>query len=162
MHPASVSANKTEQEWLDIMVRYSRMHWGRWWEPLRWRCELSYRWHDPVLHARAARHAAAAGRSLAGRPYAATAVEVAKTGALSPRVAWHRCVLPVARRGRHRWRGAPATGEGDALGRYSDAWIGPVYRADLSVPAAASRLVVRLEHAPPDGAPRRIRPRLLL
>ncbi len=46
MHPVSVTANKTEQEWLDIMMRYSRMHWGPWWSPLRWRCELSSRFHD--------------------------------------------------------------------------------------------------------------------
>lgn len=49
MHPVSVTANKTEREWLDIMIRYSRMHWGPWWQPLRWRCELSYRLHESTL-----------------------------------------------------------------------------------------------------------------
>jgi glycosyltransferase involved in cell wall biosynthesis len=57
MHPVSVTANKTEQEWLDIMIRYSRMHWGPWWRPLRWRCELSCRLHDSSLRYRVSRSA---------------------------------------------------------------------------------------------------------
>lgn len=161
MHPASVTSNKSEQEWLDVMIRYSRMHWGTWWEPRRWRCELSYRWHDPARHARAARHAAAAVSALAERRYAATAVEVAKAVALSPRLGWHRFALPAAQRARVGG-GRRATAGAGPTGRYSDAWIGPVYRADVDVPEAASRLVIRLEHAPPDGAHRRIRPRLLV
>lgn len=51
LHPGSVTANKTEQEWLNIMIRYSRMHWGPWWRPLRWRCQASH-W----LYTSGARH----------------------------------------------------------------------------------------------------------
>ncbi len=53
MHSASVSSNKTEQEWLDIMTQYSRMHWGPWWQPLRWRCELSHWIHGQHFHEQA-------------------------------------------------------------------------------------------------------------
>jgi glycosyltransferase involved in cell wall biosynthesis len=55
MHPVSVTANKTEQEWLDIMVGYSRMHWGPWWHPLRWRCSLSWWLHHSRLRHRLSR-----------------------------------------------------------------------------------------------------------
>jgi glycosyltransferase involved in cell wall biosynthesis len=55
MHPASVTANKTEEEWLDIMLAYSRMHWGPWWHPLHWRCSLSYRFHGSEIRKRAYR-----------------------------------------------------------------------------------------------------------
>jgi glycosyltransferase involved in cell wall biosynthesis len=55
MHPDSVTANKTEEEWRDIMVMYSRMHWGPWWHPLHWRCSLSYRLHDAKIHQTATR-----------------------------------------------------------------------------------------------------------
>ena len=52
MHPVSVTAGKTEQEWLDIMVGYSRMHWGPWWHPVRWRLSLSHRLHESRLRRR--------------------------------------------------------------------------------------------------------------
>ncbi len=165
MHPASVSANKTEEEWLDIMIRYSRMQWGRWWQPLRWRCELSYRWHDPKLLESARRHARRAERALAERRVATMVVESAKAAALSPRLAWHRLARPVTRRGGNTlgWRG-PSRPRGSApIERYSDGWIGPVFRADLEVPGTASRLVLLLQHAPPaEGFHRRVSPRLLL
>jgi glycosyltransferase involved in cell wall biosynthesis len=45
MQPESVTANKTEEQWLAIMMAYSRMNWGPWWHPLRWRCEASYAAH---------------------------------------------------------------------------------------------------------------------
>jgi len=166
MHPASVSSNKTEQEWLDIMIRYSRMHWGRWWQPLRWRCELSYRWHDPQRDERARQHARAAQRALVARRYGALAIEGAKAVALSPRMAWYRFAAPVARIGGLRAvrRLMPAHGnDGEFSLRYPDGWIGPMYRVGLEVPAAANRLVVLLQHAPPGGGRRRVvSPRLLV
>jgi len=166
MHLASVSANKTEQEWLDIMIRYSRMHWGQWWQPLRWRCELSYRWCDPRFLERARLHARRAKRALDEGRFVSMAVEGAKAVALSPRLAWHRVALPFARFG--HWRMLDRARllrqyGGEPIGRHGDGWIGPVYRADLQVPGAASRLVLRLQHAPPSaGVHRRVSPRLLV
>jgi glycosyltransferase involved in cell wall biosynthesis len=164
MHPASVSSNKTEAEWLDIMIRYSRMHWGPWWQPLRWRCTLSYWWHDRQLHERARHHARRAERARAERRYGAMLVESVKAMALSPRMAWHRFVVPVARLGRGKALDrpmSPGRNGSEPVGRYSDGWIGPVYRVDLPVPDAARRLVIVLEHAPPpEGAHRRVSPRL--
>jgi hypothetical protein len=46
-------------------------------------------------------------------------------------------------------------------GRYSDNWIGPVYKSDVSVPADARRLVVTLEHQP-NGHHRLVSPALCL
>jgi glycosyltransferase involved in cell wall biosynthesis len=45
MHPVSVTSSKSEPEWLDLMITYSRMHWGPWWRPLHWRCALSLWFH---------------------------------------------------------------------------------------------------------------------
>jgi glycosyltransferase involved in cell wall biosynthesis len=55
MHAVSVSANKTEQEWLDIMIGYSRLHWGPRWRPLYWRCALSLARHRAHLGYRLSR-----------------------------------------------------------------------------------------------------------
>lgn len=167
MHPASVSSNKTEQEWLDIMIAYSRMHWGRWWQPLRWRCELSHRWHDRRLEERARQRALRAEGALAERRYGAMIAEGVRAVALSPRLAWHRF---AARLGLRRLGGrafarlaAGRGGDGEATGRYPDGWIGPRYRADLQVPAGATRLVIVLQHTPPAaGAHRRVSSRLLV
>jgi Glycosyl transferase family 2 len=52
MQPESVTANKSEQQWLDIMIGYSRMNWGPWWHPLRWRCEASYHVHRQLHRSR--------------------------------------------------------------------------------------------------------------
>jgi glycosyltransferase involved in cell wall biosynthesis len=111
MHPVSVTANKSEQEWQDIMIRYSRMHWGPWWSPLRWRCEVSLWLHESRLRYWIAR---------------------------SPL----RPLVRAVRGGRRR------AGETDAVGRYSDGWIGPVYRSAVDVPGDARRLILVLEHHP--------------
>ena len=163
MHPASVSANKTEEEWLDIMIRYSRMHWGPWWDPLRWRCEVSHRWHDRRRLERARDHARSAVRALAEHRYGTALVESAKVTVLSPRLVSYRAVAALAgRRGGRRPDGLTPNGPPESDGGYSDGWIGPVYRAALEVPAAANRLVIMLEHAPPRGAGRRAGPTLLV
>ena len=46
MHPVSVTANKTSRSGSTSWSGYSRLHWGPWWRPLRWRCALSYWFHD--------------------------------------------------------------------------------------------------------------------
>ena len=98
MHPASVSSNKTEQERLENMIRCSRIHWGPWWQPLRWRCEASYWWHGARFREGARRHAERAERALAEHRYVAVVVERTKTALLSPGNAWRRFIAPVARR----------------------------------------------------------------
>jgi glycosyltransferase involved in cell wall biosynthesis len=150
MHPASVSSNKTEEDWLEIMIEYSRMHWGPWWTPLRWRCELShwfYRWnrrHDAQRHARQVDEARAVGRS--GPAF----VSMLKTAKQSPHVAYHRFAVPAMRRlgvaGLDR-RVISRVG-GGFTGRYADGWIGPVYRTTIEVPPDATRLRLQFEHYP--------------
>jgi glycosyltransferase involved in cell wall biosynthesis len=125
MHPASVTSNTTEQEWIELMIKYSRAHWGPWWHPLRWRCSLSYRIH----------------RSLAGYWLLRSLLA--------------RRLRVVPHRGSRR-RGASAVAD-----KYGDNWIGPVYRAEFSVPPDATRLTLLLEHHP-QGHHRRISPGLWL
>lgn len=160
MHPVSVTSNKTEQEWLDVMIGYSRSEWGPWWHPLRWRCALSYRLHDKELgeqarvRARRAEEAARAGR------YGAAALESLRMVARSPRLAAYWGSRVVA--GRAPWlarRTSPRRDGAAFTGRYSDNWIGPVYKSDVTVPADARRLVLTLEHHP-TGHHRRISPAL--
>src|SRR5580704_3156342 len=95
MHAASVSSNKTEQDWQDIMTRYSRMYWGSWWQPLRWRCEISHWIHGEHLHERARHHARRAEEAWDGGRFAAAIWETIATARFSPKMAWHRLVQPV-------------------------------------------------------------------
>jgi glycosyltransferase involved in cell wall biosynthesis len=161
MHAASVSSNKTEDEWLDIMTGCSRMNWGPWWRLLRWRCELSSRWHDRRRQERARQHGREAARARAEGRYSAMIVSGVRSAVISPRVVWHQLAAPVMTRAAARL-GLARNGDGGSLGRYPDGWIGPVYRAELDVPADARRLTVVLQHAPPDRAHATISSRLVL
>ncbi|HVM59986.1 MAG TPA: glycosyltransferase family 2 protein [Verrucomicrobiae bacterium] len=153
MHSASVSANKTEQDWLEIMTRYSRMHWGPWWHPLRWRCEISHWIHGQHRHERACHHARRAEQAWDRGQFAAAVWETIRTGHLSPRMAWHRLLQPVL---------ADKTYSGlvfllfqktdDAasafVGKYNDNWVGPVYRQTIEVPHPQTEIMLVLEHVP--------------
>ena len=162
MHPVSVTSNKTEQEWLDVMVAYSRREWGPWWHPLRWRCALSYWFHDRELAEQARRRARRAEEAARAGRYAEAAMESIRMAVRSPRMAAYWLsrfaasrVPWVTRRGRAR------RAETAFTGRYADNWIGPLYRSDVSVPADARRLIVTLEHHP-NGHHRRVSPALCL
>lgn len=162
MHPVSITSSKTEQERLDAMVGYSRSQWGPWWRPLRWRCTLSYWFHDRELveqargSARRAEEAAREGR------YGQAAVESLRMAARSPRMAaYWAWQLLASRAPRSAWRARTRREAGRFTGRYSDNWIGPMYKSDVSVPADARRLVVTLEHHP-NGHHRLVSPALCL
>ena len=149
MHPASVSSNKTEQEWLDIMIRYSRMNWGPRWRPLYWRCAGSHWLYNQQRHEQARHHARRAEAAWRDRRYGAMLAECARTAAASPRMAWHRFVVPVSVRafGTAAERLLLGPPEPAFTGRYPDHWIGPLYRDRVAVGPAASRLTLRMVHA---------------
>lgn len=152
MHPASVSGGKTEQQWLDIMIRYSRMHWGPWWHPLRWRCAFSLWLHHipPVAH----QHALEASEASGTRRYGVALFHTLAAAIRAPRLAhyWLSRHIPGLS------RNSQANSDGFA-GRYADNWIGPLYRDRVSVPADATRLVLILEHNP-QGHHRHVSPTL--
>ena len=161
MHPVSVTSNQTEQERLDAMVGYSRSQWGPWWRPLRWRCTISYWLHDRDLAEQArARARRAEGAARAGR-YAQAAVEFLQMSVRSPRMTAYWASRLLASRAPWVARRLRAQREDAFTGRYSDNWIGPMYKSDVSVPADARRLVVTLEHQP-NGHHRLVTPALCL
>jgi glycosyltransferase involved in cell wall biosynthesis len=90
MHEASKSFQRTESEVLEISIGVSRKHWGRWYSPLRWRCELSHWLYRRQLHDYACHHARRAEDAYRDRRYLAVAVESFMTLLYSPRMAWHR------------------------------------------------------------------------
>ena len=148
MHPVSKSAQRTEAEVLDLSIGVSRRHWGGWWSPLRWRCEVSHWLHNRHLHEHArhhARRAEEAGRT--GRTLEALA-EFFRTAAYSPRMARDRLLRTwlAAYRLKFLERLFLAADEG-FTGRYGDGWISPIYRAPLAVPPQAARLVLHLKHS---------------
>lgn len=95
MHAASVSANKSEQDWLDIMTQYSRMSWGPWWHPVRWRCAISYWVHGHEFHEQARHHARRAEESWGGRRYLQAVWQAMLTTRYSPTMTWHRLLQPL-------------------------------------------------------------------
>lgn len=159
MHPASVSSNKTEQEWLDIMIRYSRMNWGPRWRPLYWRCAGSYWLYNRHLQEQARHHARRAESAWRERRYGSMLAECARTAVASPRMVWHRFVVPASLRafGAAAERVLLGPAEPAFTGRHPDHWVGPLYRDRIAVPPTASRLVLVLHHAPqPEGQHRAI------
>ena len=169
MHSASVSANKTEADWLEIMTRSPRLHWGPGWAPLRWRRAFSHWLHDRHLHERARHHARRAEQAFAEKRRWTAAGELLRTVLLSPAMAWHRLLQPLlAGRGLHlaeRWlfrRGGGAEA-GEFTGRHGDGWIGPFYEETFVAPTAARRFVALLQHNPlPGGRHARIETELFL
>ena len=160
MHAASISANKTEAEWLDISIGHSRRHWGPWWSPLRWRLALSCWFHNRHLHERARHHARRAESAFAEKRRLAALGEFLRTLALSPSMAWHRLLQPLlAGRGLHlaeRWLFQPGGGAeaGGFTGRHGDGWIGPLYEQTFVAPADARRFVAAIQHIPQAGGSR--------
>ena len=158
MHSASVSSNKTEDQWLDISISHSRLHWGPWWSPLRWRLAASHWLHDKHLHERARHHARRAEAAFAEKRALAATGEFIRTLALSPAMAWHRLLQPVlAGKGLHFAekllfrRSANGAEPGEFTGRYPDGWIGPLYEETVAAPADARRYVAAFRHTPLEG-----------
>jgi glycosyltransferase involved in cell wall biosynthesis len=156
MHPASVSANKTEQDWLNIMLKYSRMHWGPWWHPLRWRCEISHWVHSQHFHEQARHHARRTEEYWGRRRFLAAFVEGLQTTCYSPKMAWHRLLQPLlAEKGYASlafllFKNSDNAGS-DFVGKYRDNWIGPRYRQELKLPRGQTRVILLLEHVPQPG-----------
>ena len=159
MHPVSVTANKTEQEWLDIMIGYSRSQWGPWWRPLRWRCAVSCWLHGREAPERAHRRLGRAEEAARAGRYGAALVHGLAVAARSPRLAAYWLARLAA--GRLPWSPKPSAARDAFTGRYADNWIGPVYKSHVRVPPDAERLVVVLEHHP-TGHHRRVSPVLSL
>lgn len=156
MHPASVSANKTEQDWLDIMIQYSRMHWGPWWHPLRWRCEISHWIHGQHLHERARHHARRAEESWERGRFATAVWEAIHTARFSPKMAWHRLLQPLlVEKGYAGLSSLLFQRQDDAASafvcKYSDNWVGPVYREHVRLPHPRTKVILVLEHGPQPG-----------
>ena len=93
MHPDSKTASSTEAEVLAWSIAASRKHWGPWYAPLRWRCELSYRLYSMQLHERARHHARRAEQAFSEGRRLDWLGEVLSTFRYSPRMAWNRLVL---------------------------------------------------------------------
>lgn|ERR1039458_7867224 len=156
MHPASVSSNKTEQDWQDIMVRYSRMYWGSWWQPLRWRCEISHWIHGQHLHEQSRHHARRAEESWERGRFASAVGETIVTARFSPKMAWHRLLQPLlADKG---YAGLAfllfakqKEGNSEFVGKYGDNWVGPVYRETVDIAYARTEIILVLEHVPQPG-----------
>jgi glycosyltransferase involved in cell wall biosynthesis len=125
MHDASKSFHRTEAEVLELSIRVSRKHWGTWFQPLRWRCELSYWLYNRQGHERARHHARRAEEAFAKRRYRGALIEFVKTLANSPRMARDRLLYGwFAARGVRFFQGIAVIDEG-FTGRYADGWIGP-------------------------------------
>jgi glycosyltransferase involved in cell wall biosynthesis len=152
MHAVSKSSQRTEDEVLKLSTQVSRRYWGGWWSPLRWRCAFSHWLHDRHMHEQARHHARRAeDAALAGRRLTALG-EFFRTGFFSPSLAWRRLFRAWLRSWRIRFFDrilfTPDTGY---FGHHADGWIGPVYRTTLTVPAKATRLVMRLRFVPQPG-----------
>src|ERR1043166_9583945 len=168
MHGASVSANKTEQDWLDIMVKYSRLHWGPWWWPLRWRCELSCWIDGQHLHERARHHARRAEQSWDNGRYTLAVWETIQTARHSPKMAWHRLLQPLlVEKGCASLAFVLFSRRGDSdtefAGKHNDNWIGPIYRESVRLPGPRTEIIVVLEHVPqPQGQHAKVEVDLLI
>jgi hypothetical protein len=96
------------QEWgdeaqcLEAFIQASRRHWGPWYSPLRWRCELSSYIHGRQSHDRACHHARRAEECLRRQqPWAAiwpALVSLRYSPTLGWRRLWKPCITRRARR----------------------------------------------------------------
>lgn len=168
MHPASKSSRKSEQEVLDISIAVSRRYWGPWWSPLRWRCELSFWWHNRHAFEQARHHARLAEQALLSKRYLRMLIESLRTLALSPQMAWHRLLYPVLLRAglvgvEQILFSSRKQNTATFIDKYPDQWIGPVFRQVIAIPQDATGLEYTLQHIPQaDGHHGTIHPRLLI
>ncbi|CAN5601043.1 hypothetical protein BH20VER1_BH20VER1_18790 [soil metagenome] len=157
MHAVSKSAQRTETEVLAMSIAASRRNWPAWWHPLHWKLALSHWSYERQGHERARHHARSTEQALLDGHRGRAIRELVHTASLSPSMAWQRLIAPRLRAIGFGWleRLVWVSDEqgGDFTGRYSDGWIGPVYRERLTVPRKAKSLRVKLQHVPqPDGS----------
>ena len=159
--PVSVTSNQTEQERLRRDGGLQPLPVGPVVASTALALHNSYWLHDRDLAEQArARARRAEGAARAGR-YAQAAVEILRMSVRSPRMTAYWASQLLASRAPWVARRARAQREDAFTGRYSDNWIGPMYKSDVSVPADARRLVVTLEHHP-NGHHRLVTPALCL
>lgn len=148
MHAASKSSQKTEAEVLDLSIAVSRRHWGPWWRPLRWRCEISHWLHRRDLHEHARHHARRAEDAVRQRQLIRAASEFVRTALWSPRVARERLLRAWLASWKLHLLESLLAGNAGFTGKHGDGWIGPRYSDSLAVPAGAKRVAVALKHIP--------------
>ena len=148
MHDSSKSSQRTEAEVLALSVATSRRYWGSWFFPLRWRCELSYWFHQQEAHDRARHHARRAEEAASAGQTLKACVEFIRTGCYSPKMARDRLLRAWLADRRLAFFQRLLSTDSKFTERYGDLWIGPTYRADLDVPPEASRLAIILKHHP--------------
>ena len=151
MHDASKSAQRTEAEVLDLSIRVSRKYWGPWYSPMRWRLEVSHWLHDRHMHERARHHARKAEEAFDSKRHIAAAGEVVRTAMFSPAMARDRLVYPFIRNNAVRVLGRVLVRPAHFTGQYGDGWIGPVFRRDVEIPPAATKLTATLVFHPQPG-----------
>jgi glycosyltransferase involved in cell wall biosynthesis len=162
MHDKSKSSQRSEAQVLELSISVSRKYWGPWWSLLRWRCEFSYWLHNRHLHDRARHHARRAEEAFRKGQYRSALIEFALTLINAPSIARDGLL--------YGWFAGKTLRVFEALlwakdrftGRYSDGWIGPVFREQLTVPEQATRLTVGVEHYPHAHHRRKIKVRLLI
>jgi glycosyltransferase involved in cell wall biosynthesis len=148
MHDSSKSSQRTEAEVLDLSIGVSRKHWGPWWSLQRWRCELSYWWHNQHLHDRARHHARRAEDAFSERKYGLAIAESVRTMFASPKMARDRLLYGwlTAKFGRLAGKVSVSGPEAGHTEQYPDGWIGPVYRKAIPVPFDASNALITVSH----------------
>jgi glycosyltransferase involved in cell wall biosynthesis len=147
IHDESKSGTKTEQEVLALSIRVSRKHWGPWFDPGRWRLELSharYRaaWRDRALHYSHCLDRISSNSDPRKYYY------LFLTSIFSQKLAWNKHIKP---RIFGKWL-APMLQRvllkkaiEDFSEQYADGWIGPVFRIQLQIPQKAKTIRVEFE-----------------
>lgn len=152
LHPESKTQVSGEERRLQEVLAISRRYWGAWWQPLRWRLELSLVLHRfgrrgrGLRFLRAARERHRQGRLALGPALAGTllAPDVVFTAVVFP---WLRERLPA---GLQRLAQRLISGEDEPetlayLDRdepWSDGWLGPRLRAQRETAGETRRLRV--------------------
>ena len=147
IHDESKSGTKTEQEVLALSIRVSRKHWGPWFDPRRWRLELShgrYRtaWRDRALHYS---HCVDRISSKADpRKY----YYLFLTFVFSPKLGWQKHIEP---RILGKWlipmisRVLLKKTKEEFTGQYADSWIGPMFQTQLEIPENSKTIRIEFE-----------------
>ncbi len=148
MHDASKSSQRTEAEVLELSIQVSRKHWGSWFSPLRWRCELSYWLYSRHAHEYARHHARQAEEAFRERRFITALYEFMHTLRFSPAMARDRLLYGWLA-GKKVWFLEKLILKREGFtGRYADGWIGPFFREQVEIPAEGKRLIISLEHHP--------------
>jgi len=159
MHPLSKSSQKSEAEVLEMSIATSRRYWGNWFQPLRWKCEWSFRRHSQQTHERARHHARRTEKAYAEKKFLQAFGELALTFGHSPRMGWHRLLRPLLVRHGARFLNnilfVPSSHPQEAVVG-ADHWIGPEHAQMLQIPKKAETLVLDVEHHP-QGLHKRVR-----